>query len=148
MKSLSVRPLILCVQVVISTLPQTRKMSGWCPCSSASSPTRVTNLRASRKLGNLKAFVMWCSSITFHPSTCFCRRASSSPLRGGTPPRHEMHVLVARSDITAIILASGGAKARRYGLAFRSYGCRMRGHRRTRTWVSAQPTTMCWSKIL
>jgi len=29
MKSLSVRPLILCVQVVISTFPQARKMSGW-----------------------------------------------------------------------------------------------------------------------
>src|SRR5216683_275517 len=38
MKSLSVRPLILCVQVVISTFPQASKMSGWCPCSSASSP--------------------------------------------------------------------------------------------------------------
>src|SRR5260370_4195737 len=111
MKSLSVRPLILCVQVVISTFPQARKMSGWCPCSSASSPTRFTNLRASRKSGNLKAFVMWCSSITFHPSTCFCREASSSPLRGGTPPRHETHVLVTRSEITATILALGGAKA-------------------------------------
>src|SRR5712692_10303510 len=130
MKSLSVRPLILCVQVVISTFPQARKMSGWCPCSSASSPTRFTNLRASRKSGNLKAFVMWCSSITFHPSTCFCREASSSPLRGGTPPRHETHVLVTRSDITATILALGGAKAGDTD-ACCGHGvrvCRIRGH--------------------
>jgi hypothetical protein len=33
-KSLSVKPLILCVQVVISTFPQASKMSGWCPCLS------------------------------------------------------------------------------------------------------------------
>src|SRR5713226_5787086 len=113
MKSLSVRPLILCVQFVISTFPHARKrkMSGWCPCSSASSPTRFTNLRASRKSGNLKLLVMWCSSMTFHPSTCFSRAASSSPLSGGTPRRHGTHVLVARSDITTAILALGGAKA-------------------------------------
>src|SRR5712692_7199360 len=111
MKSLSVRPLILCVQLVISTFPQARKISGWCPCSSARFPTWLTNLRASRKSGNLKAFVMWCSSITFHPSTCFCREASSSPCSGGTLPRHGTQVLVARSDIIATILALGGAKA-------------------------------------
>src|SRR6266702_5418584 len=105
MKSLSVRPLILCVQVVISTFLQARKMSGWCPCSSASSPTRFTNLRASRKSGNLNAFVMWCSSKTFHPSTCFCKAASSSPLSGGTPPRHGTQVLLARSNITDTILS-------------------------------------------
>jgi hypothetical protein len=29
MKSFSVKPLILCVQVVISTFPQARKRSGW-----------------------------------------------------------------------------------------------------------------------
>ena len=29
MKSLSVRPLILCVQVVIATFPQASEMSGW-----------------------------------------------------------------------------------------------------------------------
>src|SRR6267143_5646168 len=111
MKSLSVRPLILCVQVVIATFPQARKMSGWCPSSSASSPTRFTNFSASRKSGNLNAFVMWCSSMTLQPSTCFCNEASSSPLSGATPPRHETHVLVARSDITTAILALGGAKA-------------------------------------
>src|SRR6266404_1566598 len=64
-----------------------------------SSPTRFTNLRASRKSGNLKAFVRWCSSITFHPPTCFCREASSSPLSGGTPPRQGTQALVARSGI-------------------------------------------------
>src|SRR6266478_5758812 len=110
MKSHSVRPLILCVHVVISTFPQRRKMSGLCPCPSASSPTRFTNLRASRKSGNLKAFVMWCSAMTFHPSTCLSRAASSSPLSGGTPPRHGTQVLVARSDIATAILALRGAK--------------------------------------
>src|SRR6266849_4734904 len=111
MKSLSVRPLILRVQVVISTFPQARKMSGWCPCSSASSPTRFTNFSASRKSGNLKVFVMWCSSMTFQPFTCFSSAASSSPFNGGTPPRQGTQVLVARSDITTAILAPGGAKA-------------------------------------
>src|SRR5215467_8252169 len=105
MKSLSVRPLILCVHTVISTFPHARKMSGWCPCSSASSPTRFTNLSASRKLGNLKVFVMWCSSITLHPSTCFCKATSSSPLSGGTPPRHGTHALAERSNILEMILA-------------------------------------------
>src|SRR5713101_9524942 len=108
MKSLSVRPLILCVQVVISTFPQARKMSGWCPCSSASSPTWLTNLSASRKSGNLKVFVRWCSSMTFQPSTCLSTVASSSPLSGGTPPRQGTHVLAARSDILGMILPSAG----------------------------------------
>src|SRR5216684_562730 len=52
MKSLSVRPLILCVQVVISTFPQARKMSGWCPSSSALSgdtpPRQGTHVLAAR----------------------------------------------------------------------------------------------------
>src|SRR2546425_5319852 len=111
MKSLSVRPLILCVQVVIPTFPQASDMSGWCPCFSLSSPTRLTNVRAPRKSGNVKVFVMWCPSITFHPSTCLCKEASSSPLSGGTPPRHGTQALAARSDITTAILALGGAKA-------------------------------------
>src|SRR5712692_9674231 len=110
MKSLSVRPLILCVQVVISTFPQARNRSGWCPCSSASSPTRFTNLRASRKSGNLKLFVMWCSSMTLQPSTCFSRAASSSPLSGGTPPRQGTHVLAASSDIVERILPPAGER--------------------------------------
>src|ERR1700730_15298368 len=113
MKSLSVRPLILCVQVVISTFPQARKISGWCPCSSASSPTRFTNPRALRKSGNLNVFLRWCSPITFHPSTCFCREASSSPFSGGTPPRHGTQALAARSDITTIILAAACMKSPR-----------------------------------
>src|SRR6266571_4981155 len=104
MKSLSVSPLILCVQVVIPTFPQARKMSGWCPCSSASLPTRFTKSSALRKSGNLKVFVMWCSSMTFQPSTCVSRAASSSPLSGGTPPRQGTHVLAARSDIVEVIL--------------------------------------------
>src|SRR6266852_4922464 len=111
MKSLSVKPLILCVQVVIPTFPQASEMSGWCPCSSASSPTRFTNVRAPRKLGNVKVLVMWCPSITFHPSTCLCKEASSSPFSGGTPPRHGTQALAARSDITTAILALGGAGA-------------------------------------
>src|SRR6266404_953096 len=113
MKSLSVRPLILCVQVVISTFPQARKISGWCPCSSASSPTRFTNPRALRKSGNLNVFLRWCSSITFHPSTCFCREESSSPFSGGTPPRHGTQALAARSDITTVILAAACMKCPR-----------------------------------
>src|SRR5262249_38680193 len=62
------------------------------------------NLRASRKSGNLKAFVMWCSSMMFQPSTCASRAASSSPLSRGTPPRQGTHVLAASSDIVEAIL--------------------------------------------
>jgi hypothetical protein len=51
MKSLSVKPLILCVQVVISTFPQASEMSGWCPCSSASSPYAVYEREGSAKVG-------------------------------------------------------------------------------------------------
>jgi hypothetical protein len=40
---------------------------------------RFTNLRASRKSGNLKAFVMWCSSMTFQPSTAFRGRQAPHP---------------------------------------------------------------------
>src|SRR6266699_2832345 len=65
---------------------------------------RFTNLRASRKSGNLKVFVMWCSSMTFQPPTCVSRAARSTPLSGGTPPRQGTHVLAARSDIVEVIL--------------------------------------------
>jgi len=62
----------------------------------------------SRKLGNLKAFVMWCSSKTFQPFHCFPRVASSLPWSGGISPRHGTHVLVASSDVTTTILALRG----------------------------------------
>src|SRR6266481_7422702 len=104
MKSLSVRSLILCVQVVIPTFPQAIDMFGWCPCFSASLPKRCTNVRAPRKSGNVKVFVMWCSSMMFQPCTCVSIAASSSPLSGGTPPRQGTHVLAARSDIVKLIL--------------------------------------------
>jgi hypothetical protein len=54
-KSLSVRPSTLCVHSVISTLPHASKKSGWCPCSSANAPTRLTNSSACAKSGNLNS---------------------------------------------------------------------------------------------
>ena len=66
----------------------------------------VDKLERFMKVGNVKVFVMWCSSITFHLSTCFSTVASSSPLSGGTPPRQGTHVLAARSDILGMILPS------------------------------------------
>jgi hypothetical protein len=70
----------------------------------------VYELEGFAKVGKLEGLRDVVLSITFHPSTCFCREASSSSLRGGTPTRHETHVLVARSDITATILALGGER--------------------------------------
>src|SRR5215218_2615856 len=68
-------------------------------CSSASSPTLLTKPKASRKLLNRKDLLRWCSSATSHSGTC-CRSGSScSPLRGGTPPLHGTHVLLASSVI-------------------------------------------------
>src|SRR5712692_427923 len=67
---------------------------------------------------------MWCSSITFHPSTCSCREPSCSPFNGGTPPRHGTQVLVARSDMVGSILALGapglGRKERQRGRGLRT----------------------------
>ena len=51
---------------------------------------------------------MWCSSTTCHPSTCLCRDASASPLTGGTPPRHGIQGLLARSDMMESIVAPRG----------------------------------------
>src|SRR5919202_690469 len=104
MKSLSVRPFILCVHTVTSTRPQPKQMSGWCPCSSASSPTLLTNPKASRKFLNLKTFLRWCSSTTSHSLTLRPSASSSSPLSGGVPPLHGTHVLLASSVISLSLL--------------------------------------------
>src|SRR5574341_211915 len=76
-------------------------MSGWCPCCSASSPTRLVNASAVTKSLNGNSFSKWCSLTTRHapPRRCwsFC---SSTPLSGGTPPLHGTHSSFARSLAT------------------------------------------------
>ena len=64
MKSLSVKPLILCVQIVSLTFPHARWMSGWWPCCSASSPTQTVKSSAARKSLNRNSRSRWCSSTT------------------------------------------------------------------------------------
>src|SRR5919199_1898399 len=104
MKSLSVRPSILCVQTVTSTLPQPKLMSGWCPCSSASSPTLLTKPKASRKFLNRKTLLRWCSSTISHSGTCRLSGPSSSPLSGGVPPFHGTHVFLASLVILYLLV--------------------------------------------
>src|SRR6266849_8132975 len=98
MKSLSVRPSILCVQISTTTLPQASCKSGWCLWSSAMAPMRST--KASALLKSLSLYVLrrWWSRTDSQPGSSW---RSSSAIRsapsGGTPPRQGTHCWSARA---------------------------------------------------
>src|SRR6266849_2619590 len=89
MKSLSVRPSILCVQISTTTLPQASCKSGWCLWSSAMAPMQST--KASALLKSLSSYVLrrcW-SRTDSQPGSSW--RSSSAAPSGGTPPRQGTH---------------------------------------------------------
>ena len=85
MKSLSVNPSILCVQIFTPTFPHARKISGWWPCASAVAPILFTNPSAVLKSGNAKSFSIWCSFVTVQWSTWAASGWIWSAVKGGTP---------------------------------------------------------------
>src|SRR5713101_1717127 len=92
MKSLSVRPSILCVQISTTTFPQASCKSGWCPCSSAMAPMRST--KASALLKSLSLYVLrrcWSRTDSQPGSSWRSSSAIRSAPSGGTPPRQVTH---------------------------------------------------------
>src|SRR5260370_20385562 len=92
MKSLSVRPSILCVQISTTTFPQPSCKSGWCPCSSAMAPMRST--KSSARLKSLSLYVLrrcWSRTDSQPGSSWRSSSAIRSAPSGGTPPRQGTH---------------------------------------------------------
>ena len=96
-KSLSVNPSILWVQIVNLTFPHVRKISGWWPWFSASSPTLMVKSRASLKFLNEYSFSRWCSLIIYQSFFNFSINSSSLvPFNGETPPLQGIQVFFAK----------------------------------------------------
>src|ERR1019366_6131567 len=113
MKSLSVRPSILWVQIFSSDLPHDRSRSGWCPSVSAISPAPLTKSSAVRKSGKVYAFSRWWPSTTFHPGTCAFSFSISSPRSAGTPSRQGMAAADAHAAEDNLVLAHLASAQRR-----------------------------------
>src|SRR3712207_6983618 len=76
MKSFRCRPPILCVHQVTVTLPHSVNSAGWCPSSSACSPTLLVKASASAKLRNLNT-----RSKRLMPSRCTRSEEHTSELQ-------------------------------------------------------------------
>src|SRR5579872_6207566 len=117
MKSLSVKPPILCVHTSTPSLPQATYRSGWCCCSSAIAPTASAARSASAKF--LKRKVRFSnrtgpdaparSSIDQAVSSCSRSGAMCSRDSGGTPPRQGTQARCARSLMRSNFLVPNGS---------------------------------------
>src|SRR5215204_4831385 len=96
MKSFWCRPPILCVHQVTVTLPHSVKSAGWCPSSSACSPTLLVNASAWAKLPNVNTRsrrLMPSRCTTCHSGTCGRRPAISASVSVGSSPRQAVHFI-------------------------------------------------------
>src|SRR5215211_6942773 len=116
MKSFRCRPPILCVHQVTVTLPHSVNSAGWCPSSSACSPTLLVNANAWAKLRNLNTRskrLMPSRFTTCHSGTCRRSSAISASVSVGSSPRQAVHFI---SDSSLIL--SPFLWARRLGTKF------------------------------
>src|SRR5918992_4728059 len=96
MKSFWCRPPILCVHQVTVTFPHSVNSAGWCPSSSACSPTLLVKVSAWAKLRNLNTRSrrsMHSRWTTCHSGTCGSSSAISAWVSVGSPPRQAVHFI-------------------------------------------------------
>src|SRR5215211_28882 len=107
MKSFRCRPPILCVHQVTVTLPHSFTSAGWCPSSSACSPTLLVNANAWAKLRNLNTRskrLMPSRFTTCHSGTCRRSSAISASVSVGSSPRQAVHFISDSSLILSTFL--------------------------------------------
>src|SRR3712207_44004 len=131
MKSFWCSPPILCVHHVTVTLPHSVNSAGWCPSSSARSPTSSVKASASAKLRNpyvrSRRFTPP-RSTTCHSGTCRRSSAISSSVSVGSPPLQAVHFICVSSLILLFSLSSSNPEGGETQPPYRSLLARCLGH--------------------